>query len=198
MQGRVELLFVGHKRSVRKQPCALIELRGDGIIGDRHSGPTKKADGRDKGFVRGTIIRNWRQWSAISTEELEEIGSRLAVPEFDGTLLGSNIVISGIPAFTKLPKGTLLQFPNAALFVEDENAPCTKAGKLIASEYLSVTPHGFVAAARGRRGLVGVVHTPGTIHVGDEVRVVIPSNFSATACGAPILPGEETPEGELV
>ena len=172
--GKVEFLFVGNSRGVRKQPRANIELRLDGIVGDRHSGDMKKADGRDKGVERGALIRNWRQWSAVSTEELQLIASNLNIPELDGVLLGPNLVISGISGFTQLQKGSLLKFPHAALLVEEENAPCTKAGKLVATAHKDTTQHAFVKSARGLRGLVGVVSEPGTIRVGDFVEVVPP------------------------
>ena len=172
--GRVEALFVGRGKAVRKEDCALIEVRPEGIVGDRHAGALKKADSRDKGIARGTMIRNWRQWSAVATEEMAVIAAGLNLALLDGALLGPNLIVSGIENFTKLPPGTLLRFPEAVLFVEAENDPCTHAGKAVKLDNSEVNPNHFVKAALGKRGLVGTVHTPGMIRVGDIVEVILP------------------------
>lgn len=172
--GHVELLFAGKGNAVQKQAVLLLELSLHGIIGDRHAGELKKADGRDKGIIRGTLIRNWRQWSAVSFEEINVIAENLQVENLDPALLGPNLVISGIENFTQLPVGTLLEFPEAILLVERENDPCTKAGKVVQSTYNGVTEHSFVKAAWHRRGLVGTVKQAGLIRAGDPIRVVLP------------------------
>ncbi len=174
ISGRVESLYVGRNKGVRKDECAFLELRTDGIVGDRHSGDLKKADGRDKGIVRGTMIRNWRQWSAISIEEVELMRKNLKLEELEGALLGPNFIVSGIENFTQLPHGTLLRFPDAELFVETENDPCTQAGSAIATVHSGVTPHQFVKAAWHIRGLVGIVSKAGIVRVGDSLEVTIP------------------------
>ncbi len=173
-KGTVEALYSGNASRVIKQSKVLLEVSLEGVVGDRHAGTMKKADGRDKGIVRGTLIRNWRQWSAVSVEELNDIASNLAIETLDASLLGPNLVISGIENFTALPKGTLLKFPEATLLVEAENDPCTKAGKTIKSVLTQIEPHQFVKAAMHKRGLVGVVDEPGLIRIGDPVEVMEP------------------------
>ncbi|MBC7996969.1 MAG: MOSC domain-containing protein [Leptolyngbya sp.] len=172
--GRVELLFAGKGTAVQKQSALLLQLNLLGIVGDRHAGELKKADGRDKGIVRGTLIRNWRQWSAVSIEEINIIAENLHVENLDPALLGPNLVFSGIENFTQLPVGTLLEFPEAILLVERENDPCTKAGKVVASAHNGVTEHAFVKAAWHRRGLVGTVKQAGLIRADDPIKVVLP------------------------
>ncbi len=174
ISGRVESLYVGRDKGVQKEQCALLELCPDGIVGDRHSGTLKKADGRDKGIVRGTMIRNWRQWSAISIEEIELMRKHLNLDELQGALLGPNFIVSGIENFTQLPHGTLLRFPDAELFVEAENDPCTQAGRAIATVHSGIAPQQFVKAAWHIRGLVGIVSQAGIARAGDSLEVTIP------------------------
>lgn len=174
MNGKVEQLYKSSGKAVKKNACAFLTLSLDGIEGDRHAGALKKADGRDKGIERGTMIRNWRQWSAVSAEELRAVAANLELEDLDGALLGPNLVISGIANFTQLPPGTLLKFPDATLFVEAENDPCTKAGKTIATVHKNVTPQSFVKAAWHLRGIVGVVQKAGIIKAGDAVEVILP------------------------
>ena len=59
-----------------KQPCALLEMTLDGIVGDRHSGQSRQAWGHDK-QPAGTVRRNERLWSAMSVEELAEINQSM-------------------------------------------------------------------------------------------------------------------------
>jgi MOSC domain-containing protein YiiM len=172
--GRVELLYRGEKSGVIKQKCELLELRLDGIVGDRHAGALKKADGRDKGIPRGTMIRNWRQWSAVSTEELNEVALALALGELEPELLGPNFVVAGIENFSAMAKGTVLKFSDAELLVEAENDPCTQAGKAIAKRHEEISPHAFVKKAMHKRGLVGVVKAAGIIRVGESFLIVDP------------------------
>jgi hypothetical protein len=174
--GKVEQLYKSTKDVVKKDTCAFLALTLDGIEGDRHAGAMKKADSRDKGIVRGTMIRNWRQWSAVSAEELNAIAANLNIGDLEGALLGPNLVISGIGNFTQLPPGTLLKFPDAVLLIEAENDPCTKAGKTVATAHAEISPHSFVKAACHLRGLVGTVQTAGMIKVGDSVEVVRPQS----------------------
>lgn len=172
--GRVEFLYAGKSRAVPKQPAMLLEVNLLGIVGDRHAGELKKADGRDRGIERGTLIRNWRQWSAVSVEEVNEIAERLQVTNLDPVLFGPNLVISGIADFTQIPVGSMLSFPEATLFVERENDPCTKAGKVIAGAHKRISEHAFVKAAWHKRGLVGIVKDAGIIRLNDPVVLVLP------------------------
>ncbi len=160
-----------------EQPSIAVEL--DGIVGDRHRGPTRRALVGDK-QPKGTLRRNERQWSAVSIEELEQITREmdLRYPLLPATL-GANLCIQGVPEFSRLPKGTILKFPSGAeLCVEEYNPPCHELGERPAAtqetnsgEALSTTV--FSNAARLLRGLVGVVEVPGEIFPGDEVRIVV-------------------------
>lgn len=146
----------------------------EGIQGDRHAGFTKKADVRDKPIPKGTIIRNWRQWSAVSKEELTEIAEKLSLPHITAEQLYANICFSGIPDFTKLPRGSRIIFPSdLILSVEEDNEPCMTPARAIQRTYQDFNPSQFMKAAWGLRGLVGVIHYPGSMRVGDDVTVEV-------------------------
>jgi hypothetical protein len=176
MVGRVEALCVSHKGNVAKEE---IELTLEGIVGDSHSGFTRKSDVRDTGIKRGTAVRNWRQWSAVSSEELAVVAERLGIDFLDPALLTANLCFSGIPDFTRLPRGTTLWFPSGAvLTVEEENEPCLGPGKEINACHPKVVPAAFPKAAVHLRGLVGVIYQAGLIRVGDAVEVKVYQPFA--------------------
>ena len=61
-----------------------------GLEGDRHAGLTYKSDSRTPHYRRGTEIRNVRQVSMISVEELQEIARRMDLPALEPEWLGAN------------------------------------------------------------------------------------------------------------
>jgi len=168
----------------RKIQC----IRGNGIRGDRHSGP-RLVDVREKemlsfGFVKGIEIANLREFSAVSLEELQEIGKAMHLSNgFPNGCLGENLVLSGIPEFSRLPAGTMLFFQkdenqkrSAVLMVWAENTPCKGPGEAIQT-YFPETPdiaRLFPKAAIGKRGVVGLVYSSGFIQEGDTVIAKIP------------------------
>ncbi len=178
---RVEQVAVGDQSAgILKTPCLHLEFSLEGIIGDRHAGFTKPADGRDEGVKRGTIIRNWRQWSAVSTYELQEIAQGLNIDRVEPTWLGANITFSGYDRFTHIPKGSTIWFASGlVLTVEGENAPCIGPGKAIASHFDHVKAADFPKAAKNLRGLVGVVYRPGRLTTGAEAVIKIYKPYDA-------------------
>lgn len=162
-----------------------LTLTLEGITGESRHPPgfTKEADGRDSGISRGTPVRNWRMWSALSVEESVFIAEALGIPVLAPELLGANILFKGMDGFTQLPRGTTLWFPRGVvLSVECENLPCMGPGNLIAESFAGVKASDFVNVAMGKRGLVGVVYTTGhegegVITVGDMVTVRKPRSF---------------------
>ncbi|MEM8814332.1 MAG: MOSC domain-containing protein [Pseudomonadota bacterium] len=158
-------------------PAICVEL--DGIVGDRHRSYERQAWSGDK-QPAGTRRRNERQWSAVSVEELADISAEM---ELDGQLtaaeLGANLCLSGVAQLSRLPKGTLLEFPSgAALVVEEYNPPCLDMGESLAEKYRTrsgdpLAPTAFSKAAKLRRGVVGSVEVPGDIKAGDTVKIEI-------------------------
>ncbi|MDP1823099.1 MAG: MOSC domain-containing protein [Archangium sp.] len=146
-----------------------------GLEGDRHAGLTQRSGVRQKHLPKGTEIRNARQLSLVSVEELSKIAAALGLSHLDSRWLGANVLLRGAPALTAWAPGTRLVFGSGAVLVIDgENEPCRKAGRAIAAaagadEGLAAR---FVKAAHRLRGLVAWVERPGTIRCGDPVTLV--------------------------
>lgn len=177
---RVEALALGvidQGEGVAKRAVNALDFTLEGIVGDRHAGFVKRADARDRGVRRGTPVRNWRQWSAVSCEDLAEVAARMQIERVDPAWIGANLAFSGQTGFTRMPRGSMLWFASGlVLAVEGENVPCSGPGKEIARHDSAADATRFVAAARGRRGLVGVVYRAGRACVGDTVIVCYPGS----------------------
>jgi MOSC domain-containing protein YiiM len=163
---------------VASSPVAALHLGFDGIVGDRHSGLTRRSTSREPWYPRGTVIRNDRQVSIVSGEELAKVAKAMGLPMLDPAWIGANLAIKGIADLSALPPGTRMTFADGAVLkVEAENGPCRVAGRSIAGhmpgrEGLDLW---FPKAARHKRGLVASVEKPGTIALGAHVDVWVPS-----------------------
>ncbi len=169
----------GSNDDLSKEAHSSIQVELDGIVGDRHRSYVRDTWKGDK-QPYGTLRRNERQWSAVSVEELASISTEMNLREgITAASVGANLYIEGIPELSRLPKGTLLQFPSGAeLIVEEFNPPCSDMSKIQASVHHTqsgepVSDTAFSKAAKLSRGLVGVVEAAGTISAGDEVTVVL-------------------------
>jgi hypothetical protein len=147
-----------------------------GFEGDRHAGITRKADSRTPHYPRGTEIRNDRQVSIVSVEELAQIAAAMDLPEIKPEWLGANLLLQGIPNLTRLPPMSRLFFDaEVVLVVQAENLPCQHPGKIIQDAYSRPGLQGlFPKAGMHLRGLVAYVERPGTILPGEPVEVEIP------------------------
>lgn len=146
-----------------------------GLEGDRHAGLTMKSGVRQQHLPRGVELRNARQLSLVSVEELERVAQALGAPRLDYRWLGANVLIRGAPELTRVAPGSRFVFSSGAvLCIDGDNDPCTKAGKAVAqglgaAEGLASR---FVKAAEGLRGLVAWVERPGSLKTGDRVTLV--------------------------
>jgi hypothetical protein len=167
LNARVEaLLTTKNPDSFITSPVQKIDLKYEGIPGDRHFGYTKLSNNRERMYTRGTEIRNRRQVSILSLEECNEMAIRLGVESIQPEWLGANIVVSGFPSFSQLPSGSRLLFPSgASLYCEGENFPCIYLGQIIQSKYEEnlKLPQRFVKEAYGLRGIVCSVEREGVI-----------------------------------
>lgn len=190
--GKVEKVLVGRDpASLITTPVRKIEVFvGHGIKGDRHAGPrlmdVRERELRALGLPRGIEIANFRQFSAISVEESQEIAKALDYPEPTLPLgcLGENLLIRG-KKLSKAPSGELWMFKKpdgtprtAVLVVWRRNDPCEAPAEALRGmvppqhripDAPWMQPNVFVEAARMRRGIVGMVYSSGTIHEGDSV-----------------------------
>ncbi len=175
--GRVEMLLVNPQREsgLKKSRAPSVRLLFAGIEGDCHGGLTRASDSRmRKQFKGGTEVRNARQASILSVEELADIARAMNVAEVKPEWVGANLVTRGIPDLTLLPPSTRLQFPSGATIVIDiENLPCRYPAEVIAKHYPDPSM-GFVKAARHKRGVVGWVEREGVVSTGDAIMAWLP------------------------
>ncbi len=146
-----------------------------GVAGEVHGGLTRASCSRVTGqYPRGTEIRNVRQFSVLSAEELAMIAKGMGLAVLDPSLLGASLVISGIPDFTHLPPSSRLQFDGGATLVVDmENRPCTLPAKEIEGVHPGFGKK-FKPAAADRRGVTAWVEREGVLRVGAKVRLHVP------------------------
>lgn len=175
--GKVAKLLANPSREsgLEKHEANEITLRFSGIEGDCHGGLTRKSDVRMvKQFKPNTEVKNTRQVSILSVEELAEIARNMGLPEIEAEWVGANMVTTGISDLTRLPPSSRLQFPSGATIVIDiENLPCRYPAEIIARRYPNPSV-GFVKAARHKRGLVGWIEAEGKIARGDAITVWLP------------------------
>ncbi len=170
--------------SIVSQPQAQAQVTLEGFAGDVHAGLTRPSDGRTQFYPRGTPIRNSRQVSLVSTEELALIAAGLGLGTLPAEWLGANLLLSGLPHLTFLPPNTRLFFPGGAvLLVSGENKPCVEPGKVLQAHYpeLPDLVNAFVKAGLHRRGLVATVERAGVIAAGDTLRAEIPDQVLYSA-----------------
>lgn len=147
-----------------------------GIPGEIHGGEVRPSCSRVVSqHPRGTEIRNVRQLSIVSDEELSEIAREMGVDALDPALVGASMVVRGIPDFTHLPPSSRLQLPDGATLVVDmENQPCHLPVKPINGALGDGKGDGFKSAAKGRRGVTAWVERIGQVKVGDAVVLSVP------------------------
>ena len=122
----------------------------------------------------GTDIRNTRQITIVSDEELAEIAQRLDIAELAPGWLGANLGIVGIPLLTTLPPSSRLIFSGGvSLVVDMENEPCDGPAKEVEQRYPG-KGRLFVKNALGRRGVTAWVEREGVLEQGDIVEVHMP------------------------
>ena len=172
-------VHAGSNDDLSKEAHDSITAELDGFVGDRHKSYSREAWAGDK-QKKGTIRRNERQWSAVSVEELADIGQAMDLNEpLSAEHVGANLCLQGVADLSRLPKGTLLKFPSGAeLIVEEFNPPCHDMGKQLAASYATksgepLSTTAFSKAAKLKRGVVGVIEAAGVINAGDEVTVVL-------------------------
>lgn len=176
-QGSVEGLYSKASRDdgFEKPARESLRLLFSGPDGDCHAGLTRASDSRTLPiYPRNTEIRNVRQMTVISVEEMEDVARAVKLNVIDPTWLGANLLARGIPDLTLLPPSTRLQFPSGATLVVDlENLPCNQVAKVITKMHPTEGPE-FVRAARSKRGITAWVEREGDVKRGDAITVWLP------------------------
>lgn len=180
IKGKVASVLCAKGKDFISHSADELSLTYEGIVDDFHAGITRKSGGREPWYPRGTEMRNERQVSILSNEELAEIAKGLDLQKLDAGWIGANLVLEGIPDLSFLPARTLLFFEGGVtLRVDGYNAPCRLAGGAIAERVGVEAPDNdytktdmalnFKTAAYMKRGLVAWVEKPGVIKPGESV-----------------------------
>ncbi len=175
--GRVEGLYLvaDSQVSIASEALGRVTASFEGFTGDCHSGLTREACVRTKDqYPEGTKVRNVRQITIVSCEDLEAIADDMGLPEVKAEWLGATMCVSGIPDFTLIPPSSRLVFSDGTgLVVDMENEPCAWPGKQIEKHHPGFGRL-FLRKAHNRRGVTAWVEREGAIAVGDSVTLHIP------------------------
>jgi hypothetical protein len=155
-------------------PADSLNLTYAGIPGDLHSGLNRTSGAREPWYPRGTPMRNERQLTILSAEELAEVAAAMDIPALRPEWIGGNLLLEGVRSLSLLPPRSILMFPSgAAIRIDGDNGPCRHSGRSIAQQFPDrpKLEFEFVKAALHKRGLVGWVEREGEIRPGDWVKI---------------------------
>lgn len=161
--------------SIRAEMRTSLNVGWDGPEGEEHGGRTRKSCVRVSAqHTEGTEIANVRQFSVLSQEELDLIATDCGLDSIDPIWLGATLVVKGIPDFSHVPPSSRLQAADGTTLVIDmENRPCRFPGDEIEKD-VPGKGAAFKQAAKGRRGVTAWVERPGTLRIGDTLRLHVP------------------------
>lgn len=152
-----------------------VDVTYDGFVGEARAGLMRAACPRVVNqYPKGTEIRNTRQISLLSAEEMADVAKTLGLETMDPAWLGASIILEGIPDFTHVPPSSRLMSQNGTCLVVDmENRPCNIAGREVER---AMPGHGlgYKQAAKGKRGVTAWVEHDGALKIGDQMRLFIP------------------------
>jgi hypothetical protein len=174
-----QIVWLGHvpdrAAGLPSHPVARLRAGFDGPEGEAHGGLTRPSCSRVLSqYKRGTPIRNTRQFSIMSTEELDLIAAKMGIAALEPALVGATMVVSGIPDFSHLPPSSRLQSDSGATLVVDmENRPCQLPAKPIEQAHPGFGAR-FRSAALGRRGVTAWVEAEGVLECGQAISLHIP------------------------
>ncbi|SDE48441.1 MOSC domain-containing protein [Limimaricola pyoseonensis] len=156
-------------------PLEAMPLGFEGLAGEVHAGLTRPSCSRvTSQHPKGTEIANTRQLSLLGAEELARIARTLDLDALDPAWLGASVVIEGLPDFSHLPPSARIQSEEGCTLVVDmQNRPCQFPAMTIEA---ARPGHGkaFKRASEGLRGVTAWVERPGTLRLGDRVRLHVP------------------------
>lgn len=161
------------------EPRDSLDLSFAGVAGERHAGENRASCVRVRNlYPERSEIRNVRQISILSEEELALIAADMGMDQLDPALLGATLVLRGIPDFTFVPPNARLQSSGGAtLTIDMENRPCVLPGREVEKHHAGFGAK-FKPAAANRRGVTAWVERPGQLQLGEDLSLFIPDQRS--------------------
>lgn len=152
-----------------------------GAEGEVHAGLTRPSCSRVLSqYPRDTEIRNTRQLSIVSVEEMNVIAADIGLKTLEPSWLGASIVVKGLPDFSHVPPSSRLQAEGGVtLTVDMQNRPCILPAKTIEAVHPGIGVK-FKPAAKGRRGVTAWVEREGVLRLGETLRLHIPDQRAWT------------------
>ena len=162
-------------QSLRNTTVQELPVTFAGFSGESRGGLTRPSCSRvSQQYPRGTEIRNTRQLSIVSAEELAVIAAEMQIDALDPAWIGASIVVEGISDFSHVPPSSRLQTEGGTtLTVDMLNQPCHLPAPVIDADAPG-KGRTFKAAAQGRRGVTAWVEREGMLRVGDQLRLHVP------------------------
>lgn len=157
------------------RPLDTMPLGLDGYEGEFHAGLTRQSCSRViQQYPRYTDIRNTRQLSIVSQEELDQIAQEMGLETLHPHLIGASVVLKGIPDWSHVPPSSrLIAEGGPGLIIDMENRPCHLPAPFIEAENPGLGK-AFKASAKGRRGVTASVEQIGTLSLGMQMRLHVP------------------------
>jgi len=174
-----EIIWLGQvgdrDAGLRSTSAQSLYLGFSGPAGETHGGLTRPSCSRVLAqYERGTEIRNVRQLSLISEEELSAIADEMGISNLDPSWIGASVILRGIPDFSHVPPSSRLQNEaGTTLTIDMQNRPCHLPVAEIKVDHPNEAK-GFKAAARRRWDVTAWVEREGQFSVGDQLRLHIP------------------------
>ncbi|MEP3052572.1 sulfurase [Ascidiaceihabitans sp.] len=161
---------VSPDQGLRSQALQTAFASFDGIEGEAHGGATRPSCSRVLAqHPQGTEIRNTRQLSIVSAEELAKTAQAIGLDAIDPEWIGASMIVEGLPDFTHVPPSSRLQGPSGVTLVVDmENRPCILPGREIEIEAAGFGGR-YKPAAKDRRGVTAWVEREGDLNLGDSL-----------------------------
>jgi hypothetical protein len=147
-----------------------------GFENEDHGGLTRAACERvTSQYPLETEIRNVRQFSIISAEEMEAVAAEMGIDAVQPEWMGASIMVRGLPDFTYIPPSSRLQNEaGTTLVVDMENRPCMYPGKEEVEPHHPGKGKFLKSAAKGRRGITAWVEREGLLKLGDTFTLHVP------------------------
>ena len=174
------ITWLGHNAdrdaALETTPLTEMPLSFAGYEAESRAGLTRPSDSRVLAqYKRGTVIRNVRQLSILSAEELDLIAGEMGIERLEPAWVGASMVVSGLPDFSHIPPASRLQCEESGttLTIDMENRPCMLPAPVIEKTHPG-QGKAFKSAAVNRRGVTAWVEREGVLRVGATLRLHIP------------------------